>query len=337
MPAVTAHYLFGQAVLKKMEGAKIETIAATCPGAFNIGTQGPDIMFFALGDKQMNKWGDEVHSGASALYQATMSFTRAQAPSWEKDAFLAYMAGFLCHYALDCSAHPYIFYRSGFSDEDGGLAKQGERRHRLLESIIDAVVVEKITGKDMYEMNIGKVIELSGKERKAISAPLANCMRTAFGYDRDPADFAKGMKDMSFVYKVLRDKNGKKKKALEIVDLIIRDHGLLSALVGAPYDEDIDWINEERSTWTFPWDDSIEMNFSFHDLFNRAAEDAVIYISAYCKAVFKEMDPKIALSIIGGKNFSTGLEFPVKFKHCDEEFIKNISQNYIRGTGKIRR
>jgi hypothetical protein len=232
------------------------------------------------------------------------------------------MAGFLCHYALDCSAHPFIFYRSGFSDENGSLVKQDERRHRQLESVIDAIMCERIAGKNSHEMNIGKVIEMTGKERKAVSAPLANCMRVAYGYDRDPVDFAKGMKDMSFVYKVLRDKNGQKKKLLGILDMIIRDNGHLAALLGEPYDSGIDWMNDLRKPWTFPWDDSIEMNFSFQDLFNRAAEDAVIYISAYCKAVFKDMDPKIALSIIGGKNFSTGLEFPVKFKHCDKGFIK---------------
>jgi hypothetical protein len=322
MPAVIAHYLLGQAVLDKLDGPLAQA-ADACPEAFNIGTQGPDIMFFALGDKEMNKWGDQVHfSGISNFYACAANLLKAAAPSFERTAFLSYMDGFLCHYALDCCAHPYIFYKSGFSGGDGELGDESERRHRKLESTIDAMMAEKVGDSTAYGMDIGKRVEAGAKTRKAVAGSLAQCLKASYGYDREPADYGKGMKDMSFVYKALRDKSGRRKSAISLIGRIFGDSGKTAALIGSPVDYTVDWLNEEKKPWVFPWDNSVELNFSFLELFNKAVEDALIYINAFNKAVRKELNPKIALSIIGDRNFSTGLEFPVKFKYYDKAFIK---------------
>jgi hypothetical protein len=232
------------------------------------------------------------------------------------------MAGFLCHYALDCCAHPYIFYKSGFSDENGHLAIKAEKRHRFLEAAIDSLMAEKLGKCSAYEMNIGKRIEASRLERKAVSSCLAKCFKASYGFDREPGDYAKGMKDMSFVYKVFRDKSGRRRALVSFLGKLAKDQGASAALIPCPLDKGVDWLNSGRDAWCFPWDDSIEMSFSFMDLLQRSVDDAIIYINAFWKAVSKEMDPKIALSIIGNKNFSTGLEGTVPFKHCDKDFIK---------------
>ena len=321
MPAIITHYLFANACADAMADNAVLTCIRPNAGVFALGAQGPDIMFFSLGNREMNRLGGRMHQeGISKFYAECINRLRKTALHEGRSEITAYMAGFLCHYALDTCAHPYIYYKTGFSDDTGNLAGEAGARHHFLETTIDCILSEKSEYKNPYSMNIYEKISVEAKKRAAIGKFLSEAVNAAYGVSMYPEDYIKAMKDMAFVYRVFNDETGVKRAALLALGKVIPGAGAVAEMIHYQPVKRLDYLNEQRGVWRCPWDESIDLNFSFMDLYNKAVEDSRIYINAFMKAVNKQLDDKIALSILGDKNFSTGLESPVKFLYYNIEF-----------------
>lgn len=111
MPASIAHELFGEDILSRDNTISFRTIEER--DAFLLGNQGPDPLFYLFGSAQnasARKMAVEVHHESySAFLQSMMDFlgiirTRDLAIAQ------AYVCGFICHYAFDRTAHPYVHF-----------------------------------------------------------------------------------------------------------------------------------------------------------------------------------------------------------------------------------
>ena len=119
MPAIFTHVQFGKDVIASLPYT-FSKLARMHPQCFYLGTQGPDLLFYHKPLKRKNnptrKKGWALHeiapeefflNGAQFLlndksnYDAEGNFTPQS-----KEA--AYLLGFLCHFSLDYSLHPYI-------------------------------------------------------------------------------------------------------------------------------------------------------------------------------------------------------------------------------------
>lgn len=106
---------------------------------FRLGSQGPDPFLYRgtlpwqgkQGAKEANECGEALHHADSyALYSSFLA-------ECEDDAELSsYVYGLILHYCLDSTAHPYIFYRSGF-EIGGGLKGFTKASHGHFEALVD--------------------------------------------------------------------------------------------------------------------------------------------------------------------------------------------------------
>ena len=111
MPASVTHYLFAERVLNKL---KQTGAAVTDRDATLIGAQGPDVFFF----HRVMPWqpgvsyareGNRMHHISPArLFELFRQVLNAE--SRERGRMQSYIEGFFCHYALDRTAHPYVFW-----------------------------------------------------------------------------------------------------------------------------------------------------------------------------------------------------------------------------------
>lgn len=107
MPAAYAHYRFGQAVFSRLPTEKQNIIRAH-RSLYDLGLQGPDLLFHyrPLSHDPLKGTGALMHEApAEAFFRPAgeqLSHSR------DSDALLAYLWGFLCHFALDFHCHPYI-------------------------------------------------------------------------------------------------------------------------------------------------------------------------------------------------------------------------------------
>ena len=169
MPAIFTHLQFGKDVIASLPPS-FSNLVAKYPQCFYVGTQGPDLLFYykpLSGKKNATRrkawyYHDDLPSGALFLrgakalvedkenYDAQGNFTPQS-----KEA--AYLLGFLCHFCLDYTTHPYI--------DDQSI--EG-RTHGKIESELDKRIFQK-QGMPARGFNTAKLF-FPIKDSKATSA-----------------------------------------------------------------------------------------------------------------------------------------------------------------------
>lgn len=150
MPAAYAHYTFGKKVLATTENPEIRRIITEHRALFDIGLHGPDILFFyrPLKSTPVSKTGHLMHAEIAAPFfrQARRVINRSS----NREASIAYILGFICHYSLDSECHGYI----------GEMTKTGIS-HTEIETEFDRSILlrckkDPITTKTLAHIQVNK-------------------------------------------------------------------------------------------------------------------------------------------------------------------------------------
>lgn len=109
MPAIYAHFVFGEK-MKKVYSPQLKEKALHSPELFEIGLHGPDILFYyhPLGKNRVNQTGYRMHEQPGGEFFRSAAEKLKSLPGDEQGDALSYLLGFLCHFSLDRSCHPYI-------------------------------------------------------------------------------------------------------------------------------------------------------------------------------------------------------------------------------------
>lgn len=107
MPSTYAHYRFGRQILSMLEPSDLEAVLAY-PELFQIGLHGPDIFFYhhPLGSSPLKSMGQRMHHESADHFFGPASDALSCLP--DRRAGISYLYGFLCHFTLDSSCHPYV-------------------------------------------------------------------------------------------------------------------------------------------------------------------------------------------------------------------------------------
>ena len=175
MPALYAHYRFGEEVIKALP-TYFSKHVEKYPEAFALGTQGPDILFYhhPLKKNEIRSYGTYLHSlPAEDFYLDMAKFLLENADGGSAEevlekngAFASYICGFLCHFTLDFSCHKYI---------DDNSSEQ--LTHGKIESEFDKFLLKK-DGKPIRGYNTATPIKdengTSESCAKALNIPKEN-------------------------------------------------------------------------------------------------------------------------------------------------------------------
>lgn len=106
MPATYAHFRFGREVLRRLSPETREAIAPRIQ-LYHIGLHGPDIFFYyhPLSKNPVQALGGQLHLLSGREIFTRMEAVRDRYPADSRRGLEAYIFGFICHYALDSSAH----------------------------------------------------------------------------------------------------------------------------------------------------------------------------------------------------------------------------------------
>ena len=161
MPNIITHKIFAEEVLKQLEKQDIRSIIEKHPQSYYIGSNGPDFLFFshskpweAYKSHVLNHLGSRMHAThINAFYETALRCVKAQENIQIKETMMAYLFGHLCHWALDKTTHPYIFYRTG-----NCKGKSAGYHHRF-ESMMDTMMLEKYKGINIKEFPCYEICE----------------------------------------------------------------------------------------------------------------------------------------------------------------------------------
>ena len=159
MPTTYAHDLFGKLVSQRLD-KKAQEMLNKHKNQFAIGLHGPDILFYVhpFCTNRVNRVGYTMHQQTAeeffkkgrALYQQT-----------KDEALLAYLSGFVCHFMLDSSCHPFI---GKYIDKTGAP-------HDEIETEFDRALMEQ-TGKNPFRYHPACVIHGERESIRVISSVL---------------------------------------------------------------------------------------------------------------------------------------------------------------------
>lgn len=107
MPSTYAHYRFGQMVLTKLSTSQQQAIGKYRQ-LYDIGLHGPDIVFYyrPIINNPICASGYTMHrQPGRVFFEKALEILNEQG---NQEQHLAYLYGFLCHFALDAKCHPYV-------------------------------------------------------------------------------------------------------------------------------------------------------------------------------------------------------------------------------------
>ncbi len=214
MPSILTHYIFNQSL---NSSTSLEA---------NIGSQGPDPLFFYFcglknypNTKLICEYGNVLHKmnpTSTLIYFYNYALKQN---SDDKNILLNYLKGFISHYSLDSTAHPYIFYKSGFSlTDDKKEVKKYFLDHVQLESNIDVLIRNYF----QYKISPAKTLKIKNDDLKIISKMYYSYFRDKFNENNFYEDtFFIALKRMRFTFKVVYSKYQIKKT---LFNLFFKNH-----------------------------------------------------------------------------------------------------------------
>lgn len=131
MPTTYAHWRFGDKCISSLP-EELQTIILNNREIFDYGVHGPDIYFYykCMKHNDINKYGSEMHL---IPFKKTLKEVKDNYKNVEdKNAAIAYMLGFVCHYTLDSYCHGYIDRKAEVSPVSHGKIESQFDRYLLI-------------------------------------------------------------------------------------------------------------------------------------------------------------------------------------------------------------
>ena len=311
MPALLAHHMFVHRVMQQIEHAGMSVYNKN---AALIGAQGPDVFFFHRvlpwqSGISYAKLGSRMHHISPARLFDEMQRTIA-ADSRDREFMLGYMLGFLCHYALDRTTHPYVYWaQTALEHDDPGYGKGRNRMyqyHFRIESALDTIILRRETGKHVSGFDLSAAApELSEQERAAFARLYAPTLRRLFGVDASPANLMHAPSDMRRIFRLIDDKSLNRRRLLTLLERVARQGPFATSLLRPADISDWDYANTEHRQWQNPADPSHTYTSGFFELYDEAAAEAFDMVAHFTSKL-----PNVCtLKLTDDRSFHTGISF----------------------------
>lgn len=319
MPAFSTHYLFARELMAQIQAADPELRLDA--SAVYYGTQGPDVLFFhrilpTMPGKSYNPAGSRMHrANPNALFEAMLAYARAQeGPQFEQA--LSYIYGFLCHYALDRVAHPYIYATQNAVIRARHIWYLKGVVHNRVEYEIDMLMLRRhLQVASARKFETRDVLSTDSALLDAMAGVLAAAVQDALQLPMTRAQARQAFCDTRAMQSLLTNRHGWKLPVMALLQLPVYPllgPCLTTMLRRTQADTRWDYTNDQKAEWAYPADPARVSGESFEELFERAKLDALHLIAAFRES----LSGGGALGqAVGGVSFLTGVPVEAELKH----------------------
>lgn len=195
----------------------------------------------------------------------------------------SFLAGFICHYVLDSTIHPYIIYKTGKFDKTNKNTYKYNNVHAFMETFLDNDMINRRDGTNPYKYNIGKecfnLKPFSHKLDKTIDFSFYK----TYEIDNMSKIYYKSLKQMKNALMVFRrDPHGIKKNIYKMVDTFTPKWAYRFEAISYHYPlvDKHNFLNSDNKLWRNPTTYSMTSHESFIDLYLKAVKHAQVLICA---------------------------------------------------------
>lgn len=307
MPDIVTHYHFA---CRAREALAPELRALLNEPILSYAALGPDpwysLGFYGGKGKALtHRGGDMQKTNTGAFLRALAEETRQ---SEDKSHLFSYLAGFLCHYCLDKTTHPYILCKSGDYDEDRPETLPYRGAHTRLERAIDSHIIRRHYKQTPWHFPIAKTVLALKKLPEDMRPALNRAHESVYGWPAVFDDLNRCLRDQKLFYRLMQDPLGIMDKLTPLVDngKSHQDYRTLPY-----YRKDIDpglcdYLNENKRPWAHPCDTRIVSHDSFPELFDKALAEVLSLIELAWRYVRGEDLP--LAEALGNASYETGFD-----------------------------
>jgi hypothetical protein len=268
MPSLLTHSFFAEDFLERHSGDR--SFLTADPEAFKIGSQGPDPLFYfsttfkrGIHFKEMKeKLGSQIHHTyhLEIVRLGCQQLDKLLIPE-EVSVFTSFLFGQTAHYLLDSTAHPYVYYWSGF-DKTGHLSGKYNYEHAHFEARIDSALAFARSKTELIK-EPQDVLALDEDKQRIISENF-DCVLDSFaGHHIRENYYNDSLENMRDIYRFVNSR-GKFGKAL-------LGHSVLGQLY-LPRQQDRTVLNDTHLTWLEP-STGKERKEGFDELYRKALSE----------------------------------------------------------------
>ena len=213
------------------------------------------------------------------------------------DGMFSYLAGFLCHYALDSGVHPYVIH---VTEEQYDFP----RCHMSFEHSLDMQELRRASADGQRHPVSGSYLPAC-RLPKGIRGDIDEVFSSVYGWNHCWSALNHSFRRFRLVYRVIENRRG----------LFSR----LARLTGSPllkslsYSEShfngMDVENLEKREWRHSHDESVSSTASFSDMRADALDRALALISAAYRYVFSSgLSREEFAGFVGNRSYLSGLD-----------------------------
>lgn len=272
MPASVTHTYFAKDVYDILP-KNIQT-CLSIPRLKMFGQSTDSLLFYHLFSlkrgKSIRKFQHTFHTTKTQEFFITL-INYIKSHRLEKDIdTCSFLCGFICHYILDSTVHPFVFYKTGKFNKKDSTTYKYNNLHLFMETYIDNYLIKKREGRNPYTFPITKFCF----DLKPFSQEMQNCIqysfKEVFHIDYMHLIYYQSLKDMRFSLRVFRhDSFGVKKFFYKLADTFTPRNCFRFEAISYhyPLDNKYDFLNFKRTLWRNPTTYSITSRDSFYDLY----------------------------------------------------------------------
>lgn len=282
MPALITHYLHALDVFKEFKEMNLNK------EAFCLGAQGPDFLYFHRAlpilqpGKSLRKLGNLIHKQEpDKLFACFGDYLNKNK---HDIIILSYALGFICHYSLDRTAHPFIFSVQSNIIKKENIRYNPSYVHSRIEHNLDVITLRTKQNVFANEFKAQQCITSNVEVLEKSALLLEYVVNKLQIYKVNHKQILRAFLDLRSLQKMSYDPLSIKKPLIRLLEKICFMPESFSTFI-RPMMEDskFDYSNFENNEWRNPFDNSSSnsTNESFFDVFNNAVKDSILLINKF--------------------------------------------------------
>lgn len=227
----------------------------------------------------------------------------------------SFLCGFICHYVLDSTMHPFIFYKTGKFRKDEPKTYKYNSLHTLMEVYLDNHLIMAREKHSPYNFPISSFCFDLTPFSKELNKAISYTFEEVFQLSQMDTKYYESLKDMRFALAHFRqDKAGIKKAFYKFIDTFTTKRCMRFEYVSyhVSMNTSFDFLNFNHHMWRNPTTYSITSRESFYDLYAKSlklAKKIIEYTFLYLNG--KDIDLN---KVYTNLSYTTGLDCNLKKK-----------------------
>lgn len=195
----------------------------------------------------------------------------------------SFLVGTICHYVLDSTVHPYIYYKTGYFNKNDKSTYKYNNVHAFMETFLDNDMIKRRESINPYKFNISKFSFDTSKFSNELKDTIKYTFKETYDVDNMDKIYYKSLKQMrNSIFIFRQDRYGIKKFFYKLADTFTSKRVFRFEAISYhyPLNDRHNFLNENHKLWRNPSDYSLTSEESFLDLYLRALKLAKVMVCA---------------------------------------------------------